>query len=186
MLRSYAERFVADARGCLQRDQLTPRQQECLGLELLGLDVIVSEDMSCTALEVNSGPRQCPDEDEMQYSMYEIALGLERTHVDEGMRWLELRTTGEAAFASPCTGDVAAWAGVTRVIQPPAPRATADCMHAKSSGQLAATSAKPKPELESTPSRSRLEAHGSAVTRQVPSGLKAAVDEFVNSMPGFV
>lgn len=188
VLRSYAERFVADARGCLQRDQLTPRQQEHLGLELLGLDVMVSEDMTCTALEVNSGPRQCADEDEMQYSMYEIALGLKRTHVDEGMRWLELRPTGEPVFASPCTGKVAAWAGVTRAVEPapsPAPRATADSVRAKSSGQLTAASAQPEPELEPTTS-GKCGAPGGAMTRQVPAGLKAAVDEFVNSMPGFV
>ena len=187
VLRTYAERFVADARVCVQRDRLTPRQQECLGLELFGLDVIVSEDMSCTALEVNSGPRQCTDEEEMQYSMYEIALGLERTPVDEGMRWLELQATDESAFASPCTGKVAAWAGTARYVEPapsPAARATdgTASVRAKTSAQKVSASAPPCAPMPSCTAGSS----GEGTMQRMPARSDPAIDAFMHSMPNFI
>ncbi len=187
VLRTYAEQFIVDACVCVQRDRLTPRQQECLGLELLGLDVIVNEDMSCTALEVNSGPRQCVDEEEMQYSMYEIALGLERTPVDEGMRWLELGTTGKSPFASPCTGKVAAWAGTTRCVEPapsPAAKPTDDAASVRknTSAQKVLASRQQSAHMTSSTGSSS----GDGTKRQMPARSGPAIEAFVNSMPDFI
>ena len=79
----------------MDRSALTPRQQEVAAYELLGLDVVISDDLSeCTALEVNSAPRQASTELSLQVGMYEISLGLERTPVEEGQRWLELHPSG--------------------------------------------------------------------------------------------
>lgn len=67
VLRAFAEAFVADARGCLQHSSLNPQQQECTAYELLGLDVVVSADLSyCAALEVQPSPRQQETEIGMQ------------------------------------------------------------------------------------------------------------------------
>jgi hypothetical protein len=67
VLRAYVEEFVADTRGCVQRSALLPRQREGIAYELLGLDVVVSADLSqCTALEVNARPRQQHTEGAMQ------------------------------------------------------------------------------------------------------------------------
>jgi hypothetical protein len=91
VLRAFAEAFVADARGCLQRSALTPHQRECTAYELLGLDVVVSADLSyCVALEVQPSPRQRETEMAMQLGMYEIVLGLDRRESAVGAAWLEL------------------------------------------------------------------------------------------------
>jgi hypothetical protein len=202
ILRDYAERFVADARGCVQRDKLTPRQQECLGFELFGLDVMVSEDLQhCTALEVNSGPRQCAEEFEMQLGMYEIALGLETTPADEGLRWLELRPPtaavagGGSGVASRCSGKVAAWVKSNRVLEPapepepaPAPTRGHESPAAAAVAALVETHAgggggEPRGGGgHSTPA-----APGdSAVGTAKPHASGAAVGAFLSSMPGLV
>ena len=174
----------------MQRDQLTLRQQECLGLELLGLDVIVSEDMSCTALEVNSGPRQCADEDEMQYSMYEIALGLERSPVDKGMQWLPLGTVGKQAVASPSTGRVATWAGTNRVSEPapaPAPAAhAAGSVGKRPSGQPVAAARAQTFECMTSIEQDMPGGGATQQAEQGPSHSQSTVQQFVGSMPDFI
>ena len=63
---------------------------------------MVSNDLSeCTALEVNSSPRQASSELALQVGMYEISLGLERTPVEEGQRWLELHPSGAVIVPEP-------------------------------------------------------------------------------------
>eukprot|EP01050_Picozoa_sp_SAG11_P010996 SAG11_NODE_1136_length_5731_cov_23.656250_7_plen_109_part_00 len=108
---------MADARGCLQRSALTSHQRECTAYELLGLDVVVSADLSyCVALEVQPSPRQQETEIAMQLvrfracssvlswsahgfkidvrvrrqGMYEIVLGLVGGQPAPGAAWLEL------------------------------------------------------------------------------------------------
>ena len=163
---------------------------------------VVSEDLQhCTALEVNSGPRQCAEEFEMQLGMYEIALGLETTPADEGLRWLELRPPtaavagGGSGGASRCSGKVAAWVKSNRVLEPapepepaPAPTRGHEAPAAAAVAALVETHAgggggEPRGGGgHSTPA-----APGdSAVGTAKPHASGAAVGAFLSSMPGLV
>ena len=102
VLEDFARRFVADARLVVAPAELTARQRQCPAYELLGVDVMLTADLShAFALECNSGPRLRDSEAAMQLAMMRIVLGGcaaeekaeeggEKGEVREGDEWIEL------------------------------------------------------------------------------------------------